>query len=112
VTVTVKRGKSVRLWVAAENDGTDPDVLVLRGTGTGRGLTVAYRRGSTTVTRAVVGGTCRLPSLAPGASLRTLRVDVTVSAKAPRGATRTLTLRATSAGTAVTDLVTIRIRVS
>lgn len=112
VRVTVRRGKSVRLWVAAENDGTDADVLVLRGTGSGKGLSVAYRRGSTGVTRAVVAGTCRLPSLAPGAEPRTLRVDVTVSRKLARGTTRTLTVRATSAGSPATDLVTVKVRVS
>ena len=112
VTVTVRRGKSVRLWVAAENDGTDPQVLVLRGTGTGKGLTVAYHRGSMLITSPVVAGTYRLPSLAPGAELRTIRVDVKVSKKLVRGVTRTLTVRAIAAGTDVRDLVTAKVKVS
>jgi|GEM_PF-4797872 len=112
VTVTVRRGKSVRLWVAAENDGTDPQVLVLRGTGTGKGLTVAYHRGSKLITSPVVAGIYRLPSLAPGAELRTIRVDVKVSKKLIRGVRRTLTVRATAVGTDVRDLVTVKVKVS
>jgi hypothetical protein len=104
-TGAARPGKRVTYAVTLRNDADLADALTLRGTRSGRGFTVEYRLGRTTITRAVTKGTFTTPSLAPGATYTvTVVVIVTPRARKPRPLTTTLTARSRGTTTA-TDAV-------
>ena len=97
--------QTVRQWVRRtrpavthwriQNDGERADGFRLAGAGGHRRFTVRYVSGGADVTAAVVAGTYRTPTLAPGQSV-TLRVVVTPTRRAPTGSTHTVTMAAIS----------------
>jgi hypothetical protein len=104
-----QRGHTATSFWRVQNDGQRADSFVLLGTRTTARFRVRYFAGGTDVTRAVVAGSYRTATLAPGSRTR-LRVEVTPTRQARVGDRRTATLRATSVavGTA-TDRVATRV---
>ena len=97
-SVTTPRGVSKTFVVKVWNDGTSADSFVLNGTGSTSGFTVKYLKGTTgttNITSAVLAGTYKTASLAPGNGV-VIRLVVTVAATAPSGATRDWLVTATS----------------
>jgi alpha-tubulin suppressor-like RCC1 family protein len=94
-TARVRPGKRAVFTVRLQNDGNVADRLTLRAAAGTKAFTVVYRRGSTNVTRAVVAGTFRTPSLAPGARTD-LTVVVTPTQRAKKGAALTRPITTTS----------------
>ncbi len=91
------RTGSVAGTFLVRNAGTQADRLALTGIGTGNGFTVRYLIDGVDRTTAIVGGTYRSASLAPGATVR-VRVVVTKRAGTAYGAQRDVVLRASSVG--------------
>jgi hypothetical protein len=54
--------------ISIQNDGSAADRFTVKATGAASAWTVTYSRGTTNITSAVVAGTYRTPSLAPGAT--------------------------------------------
>lgn len=97
-TPTVRRGKRVTFTVSVQNDAEMADRLrVVGGTGSRHIRVVYLAPDGTDVTRGVVAGTLRTPTLVPGGTYQ-LRAVVTVRRTAPRGAslTRSVTAASTS----------------
>ncbi|MBL8775187.1 MAG: 6-bladed beta-propeller [Acidimicrobiales bacterium] len=92
---TTAAGRAATYDVTWQNDGVFQERLRLRGTASTARFSVRYTVGGTNVTSAVVAGTYRTPSLAPGATA-TMRVTVTPAAGASA-------LSATLRGTSVLD---------
>jgi hypothetical protein len=62
-------GPSFYTWgISIQNDGSAADRFKVKATGAASAWTVTYSRGTTNITSAVVAGTYRTPSLAPGAT--------------------------------------------
>jgi hypothetical protein len=83
---------------SVQNDGERSDGFLLKGTAGSARFKVRYFAGGTDVTSAVVAGTYRTPTLAPGAST-VLRVKVVATRRAHDGDTRKFRLRSTSLST-------------
>jgi hypothetical protein len=94
---TVKKGKKVTFTVRAQNDGNAPDALRVKGTKSTKTFTITYRAGKKNVTKKVVRGTYRTPSLAPGAH-RDITVTIAPTKKATKNkkATAKVTVTSTS----------------
>jgi hypothetical protein len=54
--------------ISIQNDGSAADRFTVKATGAASASVVTYSRGTTNITSAVVAGTYRTPSLAPGAT--------------------------------------------
>jgi uncharacterized membrane protein len=93
----VRTGSKAVFTVRLQNDGNVADRLTLRAAAGTKAFTVVYRRGSSDISRAVVAGTFRTPSLAPGASTD-ITVVVTPTKRAKKGAVLTRPVTTTSAG--------------
>jgi hypothetical protein len=103
------RAKSA-IW-RVQNDGARADGFRLRGAGSTERFRVRYLAGGVDVTAAVVAGTYRTATLAPGAST-SLRVKVTPTRRSRDGDRRTVVLRAISlADAAALDRVAVRVTV-
>jgi uncharacterized membrane protein len=95
----------VRYTWRIQNDGNIIERFRLRGTAGTNRFTVAYRRGTTNITAAVVAGTFTTPRLAPGVTTD-ITVTVTPTKRARSGDTITTNLTARSAATSsATDIV-------
>jgi hypothetical protein len=107
----VRRQHTARSVWRVENDGTVAGAFRLTGSGSTARFRVQYFAGDTNVTAAVVGGTYRTASLAPGASM-SLRVAVTPRRTASVGRQRTVLMSAvTVTGAPVVDRVATQVRV-
>lgn len=95
VSGSALRSTSATYDVTVENAGVFADRIRLRGAASTSSFAVRYSVSGANVTAAVVGGTYKTPSLAPGQSL-TVRVRVTVSAGAAGDAVLGGSLLATS----------------
>ena len=104
-----RRHTATARW-RVQNDGARPDTLALSGTGGTKRFRVRYLDGRTDVTAAVVAGTYRTTTLAPGA-WTTLRVEVTPTRRAHGGASRTVRLQAASTSAANVDSVATQVTV-
>jgi len=105
------RRDTARAFWKVQNDGERADAFVLDGPAGTRRFKVHYFAGSTDVTSAVVAGTYRTSTLAPGSSV-VLRVEVTPTRRAHVGSSRTFQLHAASAASsAATDVVATRVTV-
>jgi hypothetical protein len=109
VAQRARRRHTVGSFWKVQNDGERNDSFALSGTaGTAR-YRVRYFAGGVDVTAAVVGGSYRTATLAPGQSV-SLRVAVTPTRRARIGRHRTVTLSATSmASGAAYDRVATRV---
>lgn len=96
-TVRVRRTGKVTFTVRVQNDGNVADQLSVKAASGTKAFTVVYRRGTTNVTRAVVAGTFRTPTLAPGGSTD-LKVVVRPTKLAKKGAAITRSVTTTSTG--------------
>jgi DNA-binding beta-propeller fold protein YncE len=79
-TLKGKVGKTVTFKIRIENDGDATDGFVLSGGGTAKGYSVAYVRGTSTITSKVVAGTYTI-NLATGASI-IIKMNVTIGSNA------------------------------
>jgi hypothetical protein len=81
--------------ISIQNDGSTADRFTVKATGTAATFyTVAYFRGTTNITSAVVAGRYQTSSLAPGATyLITARVTGNTQATANTGVARLVTIR-------------------
>jgi hypothetical protein len=105
-----RRHTAAAAW-QVQNDGERADGFRLVGTGGSARVKVHYLAGGVDVTRAVVAGTYRTPTLAPGQAF-SLVVRVTPTRHARVGATRTFTLHTVSVSDGSrTDAVATRVRV-
>lgn len=105
---TQRRHTATTRW-RVQNDGERADAFRLLGAGSSARFRVRYFAGGNDVTAAVVAGTHRTATLAPGA-WTTLRVEVTPKRRARVGDQRTVKLRATSVASAtVNDRVATRV---
>lgn len=106
VAQRARRGTAVTSYWRVQNDGERADVFTLTGTATSYGYAVRYWSNGVDVTRAIVAGTFRTTSLAPGA---TKQIRVVITPKRVRGAAsaKTFTLRAAS-GAAI-DRVAVKV---
>jgi alpha-tubulin suppressor-like RCC1 family protein len=98
-TSTVKKGKKATFTVRAQNDGNTADTLRVRGTKSTKTFTITYRAGTTNITKAVVAGTYRTPSLAPGAH-RDITVTIAPTKKATKNKKATASVTVTSSSDA------------
>ena len=94
VTGSAARGGTITFAVSIENDGNGYEDFEVQATG---GATSAYAvryfRGTTDITAAVMAGTYRTPSLAPGGTyLITARVTVASTAAAGSSVTQFVTV--------------------
>jgi hypothetical protein len=88
--------------ISIQNDGTHPAAFAVRATGTAsRYWAIRYSHISTTITSAVLAGTFRTPTLAPGA---TYVIRATMSEKGEADISRLVTVRST-AGTSRVDAI-------
>ncbi len=101
-TIFVTRGRSGSLYVNIQNDGLVAAAFTVKGTGTARGFTVRYYRGSTDVTTKVKAGTYSTGAIAARGSI-TLRVKVTLSTSTT--SVGTFTIRASSVAGTPADAV-------
>jgi len=86
-------GSTVSFTVRIENDGTVTDRFRVTGAGGTTRFTVAYRRGTTTITNQVTRAGYATPDLAPGASMTvTVRITPTGSARPGSRISRLLTI--------------------
>lgn len=110
-----RRGERRTYSYRVENDGNQPDVYYLVGTGAGQGYTTRYYAGSVDITSDVVSGNYGTPELMPGAS-RTYKVVVKATSAVPAGTVRLWHLHAVSGrdpapfGSDVRDTVRLRLR--
>ena len=81
-TTTALRGRHVTFFVTAQNDGSHPEALRVRGQPSSTNYAVRYSSAGRDITTAVRNGTYQTPVLAPGA-IRTIKVVVTVGLRAP-----------------------------
>jgi alpha-tubulin suppressor-like RCC1 family protein len=95
--VKVKKGKKVTFTVRAQNDGNTADALRVKGTRSTKTFTITYKAGTKNVTKKVVKGTYRTPSLAPGAH-RDITVTIAPTKKATKNKKATAKVTLTSSG--------------
>ena len=88
------RGSTIIFGISNQNDGNVSDRFKLAATGAATAMYgVRYLRGTTEITAAVVAGTYKTPSLAPGAKyLITAKVKVKSSATVGSSVTRLMTI--------------------
>ena len=100
-TGSAARAKTISFTISAENDGSGPDDLTIRATGSSASaFVVKYFRGATDITASVLSGTYHTGSLAPGASvLITAKVTIKSSAPARASVTRLVTITSSTAAT-------------
>ncbi len=93
-------GHSISFGVSIQNDGTDPDLFLVKATGAAEsGYRVRYFSGSTNITKAVVAGTFKTATVATGSSaLITAKVNVKSTAASGSSVTRLVTLTSVSDG--------------
>ena len=84
-------------YVTVQNDGTHPEALRVGGQASTANYQVRYLTGGVDISVPVRNGTYTTPVLAPGA-FRTIKVVVTVGARAPGGSRieRAITTTSTS----------------
>jgi hypothetical protein len=83
------RGNTIKFSISIQNDGEFADRFELHATGSASSMyTVTYWRGTTNITSAVVAGTYRTASLAPGDST-VIKAKVKVKASATNGSSVT-----------------------
>ena len=111
-SVTSGAGTTRTFVIKVWNDGATADSFFVKGPGSSAGFTVKYLKGSsgtTNVTTAVVAGTYKTSSLAPGSGA-VVRLVVTLGATVPAGAVRDWLVTATSQRSAASkDAVDARI---
>lgn len=79
------RGSTITFGVSIQNDGDAKERFTVKAVGSARtGYAVRYLRGTTDITTAVVAGTYRTASLAPGAA-ELILVKVSIKRTAPVG---------------------------
>jgi hypothetical protein len=86
-TLTGARGVSKTFVVKVWNNGTNADSYLVHGPGPATGFTVKYLKGasgSTDITAAVIAGTYKTASLAPGTGA-VIRLVVTIGSSPPTG---------------------------
>jgi len=80
--------------ISIQNDGSAADRFTVKATGAASAWTVTYSRGTTNITSAVVAGTYRTPSLAPGATyLIHARITLRESSNLSGNVARLVTIR-------------------
>lgn len=105
ISQSARRGRSVSAYWKVQNDGEQTDTMRLSAIGSGAGFTIHYFSGDRDITGAVVAGTYRTTSLAPGRT-NTLKVVVKPTTSAGVGTVRSVFMRATPINTTIgTDLV-------
>jgi hypothetical protein len=103
----VTRGHSGTFYVAVQNDGLVAASFTIKGTGSARGYTVKYFRGTTNVTTAVKAGTYSTGAIAARASV-TLKVVVTRALSSTTSVT--YLVRATSVAGTPADAVKVIVK--
>ena len=98
------RGATVTYFVSVQNDGRAATALRLRGTASTTRFRVKYTANGVGISNGVVNSTYLTPTLAPGATF-TVKVQVTVLAAAPAGASLTAQLRASDPAVERFDVV-------
>jgi hypothetical protein len=83
-TVRVAKGRQTTFFVTVQNDGSHAEQLAVRGQPGTTNYGVRYFTGGADITATVRTGAYRTPNLGPGAT-RTIKVVVTVGARAPVG---------------------------
>ena len=96
LTAPTAHGATQQYDISVQNDGTNPDNLVLTGAGSAGAITAHYYSGTTDITSAVVAGTFDTGTLDPGAAA-TYRLTLTVGSSAPTGSIRSWPVTARSA---------------
>ena len=81
--------------ISIQNDGSAADRFTVKATGARSAWVVTYARGTTNITSAVVAGTYRTPSLAPGA---TYLIHAKIVNQSP-SFTRLVTIRSVTSST-------------
>ena len=90
-------GSFVTFDISIQNNGNRTDRFKVKATGAADGWTVTYSRGATNITSAVVAGTYRTPSLAPGATyLIHAKVTLNSVGSASVSVVRLVTIRSVS----------------
>lgn len=89
------RGHKRTFDVRFQNDGNVADVYRIKGCAASTRFGVAYRKGTTSITSAVIGGTYKTARLAPGATT-TITVAITARWSAQVGDVKRCLVRATS----------------
>ena len=80
--------------ISIQNDGSAADRFRVKATGAPSAWVVTYSRGTTNITSAVVAGTYRTPSLAPGATyLISARITLPQSSNLSFSVARLVTIR-------------------
>ena len=80
--------------ISIQNDGSATDRFRVKATGAPSAWVVTYSRGTTNITSAVVAGTYRTPSLAPGATyLISARITLPQSSNLSFSVARLVTIR-------------------
>jgi hypothetical protein len=92
------RGDTIKFGISVQNDGLISDRFKLRATGTASAMySVTYWHGTTNITAAVVAGTFKTPSLAPGTTYL-VTAKVKVKWNATKGSSTTRRVIITSVG--------------
>jgi len=91
---TMALGTYYTFGISIQNDGSASDRFRVKATGTSSAWVVTYSRGTTNITSAVVAGTYRTPSLAPGATyLISARITLPQSSNLSFSVARLVTIR-------------------
>lgn len=91
---TMALGTYYTFDISIQNDGSATDRFRVRATGAPSAWVVKYSRGTTNITSAVVAGTYRTPSLAPGATyLIRARITLPQSSNLSFSVARLVTIR-------------------
>jgi hypothetical protein len=107
VVVKLPAGKRPQVArVRLRNDGNVTDRFAVTGSARSRAFAVRYLHAGRDVTRKVVAGTLRTPALTPGSSV-TVKVRVTRTPSARRGARHRMVVRAGSVFDGTTDRVAV-----
>ena len=86
--------------ISIQNDGSAADRFTVKATGARSAWVVTYSRGTTNITSAVVAGTYRTPSLAPGATyLIHAKITENFSSNLSGNLTRLVTIRSVANST-------------
>jgi hypothetical protein len=86
--------------ISIQNDGSATDRFKVKATGAPSAWTVTYSRGTTNITSAVVAGTYRTPSLAPGATyLIHAKITENFSSNLSGNLARLVTIRSVTSST-------------
>jgi len=96
ITFTVRNGRTATARVRVQNDGTQVDDLVVRGSRNTHQFRLRYRSGGRDVTDAVRAGTFVLPAVEPGRSV-SLTIEITAVASSLGSPEQAVRLTASSA---------------